>query len=58
LLALIGINLLAYSGVVAPRSAVANRQNWVDLLLLIAIGSVFVTTFLQWRYGDPARRRG
>ena len=55
--ALVGINLLAYSGVVAPRSEVANRQNWVDVLLVTVIGTVFVTTVLQWRYGDPPRRR-
>jgi len=26
-------------------------------LLLTGIGTVLVTTVLQWRYGDPARRR-
>ncbi len=55
--ALVGINLLAYSGVVAPRSTVANLQNWVDVLLLSAIGTIFVSIVLQWRYGDPPRRR-
>src|SRR5205807_1259056 len=57
-IALIAVNSLAYSAAVVRSISVAQRPNWVAVLLLSVIGVVCVATYLQWRYGDPARRRG